>query len=151
MKNILKRTSIIIIAATTSLLLWSCDGDSDSGNNDNIDNDGPSNPDVLSSFELLVGVNNTGVGQPVGAYLLVIERSDGLLIKEELHDIQVLEESDSRIRFQYSGGPLANGVTGLFDADLLANTWTLVETPSGSNRDMSGSLEVLDFGSGHTH
>ena len=80
MKNILKRTSTIIIAATTSLLLWSCDGDSDSGNNDNIDNDGPSNPDVLSSFELLVGVNNTGVGQPVGAYLLVIERSDGLLI-----------------------------------------------------------------------
>lgn len=141
MNSFLKNSLTLTSAIASSFLFASCDGDKDESQN----------PLVLSSFELLVNNNKTGVGQPVGASLLVIERNDGLLIRGQLHNFTVIEESSTRVRFQYSGGPLASGVTGIFNADLNAKTWTLVETPGGVNRDMSGSLRVLDLGSGHSH
>lgn len=143
MKKFFKQSIVIASTTAASLLFSSCDDDSESQSNQQ--------PNVLSSFQLLVNTNNTGVGQPVGASLLLIERNDGLLLKGELHNLLVLEESNSRVRFQYSGGPLANGVIGIFDADINAKTWSLIETPAGVNRDMSGSLNVLDLGQGHSH
>lgn len=124
------------------LFLSSCD---DGGSSSQANN-----PDVFSIFLLNVEENTNGIGQPAGASLFLIERSDGLSIRGQIHSFDVIEESEQRVAFEYSGGPLTNGVSGIFDADLESNTWTLTETPGSDVRNMSGTLELTEF-SDHSH